>query len=44
MQFSADGSRLAWVTNAGWTRIVPTDWLLERKGLLACDPNEVAGP
>jgi hypothetical protein len=44
MRFSDDGKQLALMTNAGWTRIMPTDWLLERQGLLACNPNDVAGP
>ena len=44
LKFSADGHHVAWVTNAGWTRVVPTAWLLERKELLPCNPNEVAGP
>ena len=44
MHFSADGRFLAYITNAGVTRVLPTDWLLERKELLACNPNEVAGP
>jgi hypothetical protein len=44
LRFSPDGKHVSWVTNAGWTRIVPTDWLLERKDLLAPNPNEVAAP
>ncbi len=43
LRFSPDGRQLALVTGEGWTRIVPTDWLLERKGLLPCNPNEVGG-
>ena len=44
MRFSPDGRFVAWTTNAGWTRIVPVDWLLDRKGLLPCNPKEVAAP
>lgn len=44
VSFSADGRYLSLVTSTGWTRIVPTDWLLDRKGLLPCQPNEVAAP
>lgn len=44
IRFSPDGTRLAWVTNAGWTRVMPTDWLIERKGLLMPEVNEAAGP
>jgi hypothetical protein len=32
------------VTDASWTRIVPSDWLMEHKQSLACQPNEVAAP
>ena len=39
-----DGGYLAMVTNDSWTRVVPTDWLLERKAMLPCQPNEVAAP
>ncbi len=44
IRFSSDGRYFAYVSNAGWSRILPTDWLLERKVQLACDPNEVAAP
>jgi WD40 repeat protein/DNA-directed RNA polymerase subunit RPC12/RpoP len=44
IRFSPDGRYLALVTVDSWTRIVPTDWLLERKELLPCPPNDVVGP
>jgi WD40 repeat protein/DNA-directed RNA polymerase subunit RPC12/RpoP len=42
--FSPDAQYLALVGSDSSTRIVPMDWLLERKKLLPCVPNEVAGP
>jgi WD40 repeat protein/DNA-directed RNA polymerase subunit RPC12/RpoP len=44
LRFSSDGRYLAMVTGESWTRIVPLDWLQERKALLPCHPNEVAVP
>jgi WD40 repeat protein/DNA-directed RNA polymerase subunit RPC12/RpoP len=44
MSFSPDGRFFAYITNAGMSRVLPTDWLLERKELLACNANEVARP
>jgi WD40 repeat protein len=44
MYFSPDGRFIAYIANAGITRVLPTEWLLERKELLACNANEVAGP
>jgi WD40 repeat protein len=44
VRFSPDGRYLSLVTADSWTRIVPTDWLVERKGLLPCPPNDVTGP
>jgi WD40 repeat protein len=44
MRFSPDGRYLSLVTDASWTRIVPSDWLMEHKQSLACQPNEVAAP
>jgi WD40 repeat protein/DNA-directed RNA polymerase subunit RPC12/RpoP len=43
LRFSPDGRHLALVTGDSWTRIVPMDWLLERKDRLPCDANEVTG-
>jgi WD40 repeat protein/DNA-directed RNA polymerase subunit RPC12/RpoP len=43
LRFSPDGRYLTLVTGESWTRITPTDWLLERKALLPCNPNDVAG-
>lgn len=44
VRFSADGRFIGCATNAGWTRITPTDWLLARKALLHCNPDEAATP
>jgi hypothetical protein len=44
IRFSPDTQYLALVGSDSSTRIVPMDWLLERKALLPCVPNEVAGP
>jgi WD40 repeat protein len=44
LRFSADGNLFCCITSAGWTRIVPTDWLLERKALLSSLPATAPGP
>jgi DNA-directed RNA polymerase subunit RPC12/RpoP len=44
IRFSPDAQYLALVGSDSSTRIVPMDWLLKRKKLLPCVPNEVAGP
>lgn len=44
LRLSDDGKLIAILTSAGWTRIVPTDWLMERKNLLAVNPNDVGAP
>ncbi len=44
VRFAPDGRYLLLVTNDSWTRMVPLDWLLERKALLPCPPNDVAAP
>jgi hypothetical protein len=42
-RISADGRTLICTTAAGWTRVLPMDWLQERKELLPCN-NEVGPP
>jgi WD40 repeat protein/DNA-directed RNA polymerase subunit RPC12/RpoP len=44
IHFSPDGRLLALVGSDSSTRIVPMEWLLERKALLPCPPNDVVGP
>jgi WD40 repeat protein/DNA-directed RNA polymerase subunit RPC12/RpoP len=42
LRFSPDGKYLVIVTDESWTRVVPIDWLVARKSLLPCNPNEVS--
>ncbi len=44
LRFSPGGRFVGCVTSAGRTRITPIDWLLARKDLLRCDPDEAAPP
>jgi len=44
LRFSDDGKTLAIVTGESWTRIVPVDWLHERRAYLPCAANEVSEP
>jgi hypothetical protein len=44
IRFSPDGRYLALVGSDSSTRIVPMEWLLERKEMLPCPANDVVGP
>ena len=44
VRFSPDGQMVAYTTSAGWTRVLPTAWLMQHKERLACNPNDVGPP